>query len=161
MESQEKSVENIFKNKLKIDTKLMTSSVKIKKLHISVDNDIIDNNQLSIEFVNKILDIRNKKILKWAMSTPRPCKFIIEIYHPNKDTKFIELVSLCSFILDDASNLNVIYMDSIKVYDSIEINNNNIVFPISLIQPFLFYLKNKSLISNMNFSIKPISNEII
>ncbi len=146
------SVEQILKNQLKINSDLLKAPSKVKKLHITNDGDIIDNEQLSNDFVDYVLDIRNKKVIEWATTSSRPCKFIIEIFSPCKEDKFVELISMCRFRVDSTSNLSILYMDNITVFDSNENKNNGKIIPINYIQPFLFYLKNNGLISDITFS---------
>ena len=153
---ESKSVDVILKDKLKLDANLLEPPNKIKKLHVTKDGDIIDNDELSLNFVQEIYDIRNKKVLEWAIINPTTCNFVMEVFHPNKEDKFIEFVSECRFDANNPSNLTVIYIDNIILYDSDDDDINGKKLRINLIEPFLYYLKNKGLIKDIKFSIKNI-----
>jgi len=152
--AQSKIVENIFKHKLNINEDLLKPPSKIKRLHVTKDGDIIDNDQLSNDFVEEFLEVRNQKVLQRAITTTSPCEFVAEIYHPNKEDIFMEFVSMCKFRIDENNTLAVIYLDNIKVFDSTDDDNNDRLIPISYIRPFLHYLKNNNLISDVKFKVK-------
>jgi hypothetical protein len=147
------SVDDIFKNKLNIDKNLLEPR-QIKKLYVTKDNKIIDNQQLSTNFVKDILNRRNEYVMTWSTTSPQPCKFYINIYHPKTNKKFLKFVSICKFMINNNSNLEIYYIDYINS------NNKDSLIRINMIQPFLFYLKNNGLISKITFEIGQMTNSM-
>jgi hypothetical protein len=156
------SVEIILKDILMMNDELLEPPSELKRLYYTTDGDILDLDQLSTKFVEDIIELRNDKISEWVLNNTHSCKFVMEIYHPEKIDKFIELSSMCNFRTSrsgsgDDSDLfttQITYLDSIKIFDSNINNKNNTYFRINLVQPFLFYLKKNGLISEIKFFIE-------
>ncbi len=147
-----RSIDKILKDDLKLDAKLLTSSEKIKKLYITDDGDIVDNNELANKFTTKMLSIRDKAVSEWYTENRMGCDFTFIIYNPNSDDKFIEIISKC--IPSIHNNIPIFYKDYIKVYDSDDNTKNNKLFGINKIESLLFYLKTNGLIKDIKYNVK-------
>ena len=151
-----KSIDKILKDDLKLDTSLLKSSEKIKKLHITNDGDIIDNSELATDFVKDMLIIRDKAVSKWYGTNRTSCSFVMKIYNPNlEDGTFIDIVSRCITTRNVEGNLLVFYKNYIKIYNSNDDSKNNKPYGINTIEPLLFYLKINGLIKNIKYVVQP------
>lgn len=151
-----KSIDKILIEDLKMDSNLLKSPNKIKKLYITSDGDIIDNIEIANNFVKEILAIRDQQVSKWFSDNHTSCQFFFEIYHPDSNEKFIELISNCmpTFSPNNSGELSIFYRDYVTVFRSSDKNINDKLFRMDIVEPLLFYLKNNGLIKDIKFCIK-------
>lgn len=150
----QKSIEKILLEDLKIDPYYLKSSIKVKKLSITADGDIIDNNEATIQFVNDIFSQRNTQVKEWFLTVRPTCEFSIEIYHPDNDEKFIEIISSCmqTYVYSNTS-LPIHYKDYIIIYKSTDESLNEKLIRLDISESLLTYLKSKNLIGRVNYRI--------
>ena len=151
-----KSIDKILIEDLKMDSDLLKSPNKIKKLYITADGDIVDNNEIANNFVKDVLAIREKLVSKWFSDNQTACQFCFEIYHPDSNEKFVELISNCmpTFNPNSSSEQSIFYRDYVIVYRSSDKSINDKLFRMDIFEPLLFYLKNNGLIKDVKFCIK-------
>lgn len=143
----------MLRNELKLNDMFLKAPNKIKKLHVTKDGDIIDNDELSNDFVTETMSVINKEITKWVNTNRSTCEFTTEIYHPSSNEKFMEIVSIC--IPSNTIGVSrIICNDYVIVHASDDEKINNRPFRINDVKSLLFYLKNNGLIKLLKFSIK-------
>lgn len=151
-----KSIDKILIEDLKMDSNMLKPPNKIKKLYITPDGDIVDNIEISNNYVKEIMAIRDKQVTNWFSNNRSSCQFCFEIYHPDSNEKFIELISNCmpTFSTNSSGDLSIFYRDYVIVYRSSDKSINDKLFRMDIIEPLLFYLKNNGLIKDIKFCIK-------
>jgi len=147
----QKTADKILLDSFKLDPEFLKSSVKIKRLCVTEDGDIVDNSEMTTQYVNGVLSYRNTKVKNWFSTTRPTCEFSIEIYHPDNDEKFIEIVSNCVQTYSTIGSPH--YQDYVIVYKSTDESINEKLFRLDITELLLIYLKSNGLIGRVNYRI--------
>ena len=146
------AMNKILTDNFKLDPNFLKSTTKIKKLYVTDDGDIVDNYEMAKQFVKGVFTHRDTTVKQWFSTVRESCEFVIEIYHPDYDDKFIDIVSKCTTTYD-LPGLPIFYYDSIMVYKSTDENVDKKPIGANLAEPLLVYLKSNGLIGKVDYRI--------
>lgn len=147
----QKTADKILLDSFKLDPEFLKSSVKMKRLCVTDDGDIVDSQEMTVQYVNGILGYRNTQVKNWFATNRPTCEFAIEIHHPDNGEKFIEIVSNCMQTYSTVSSPH--YQDYVMVYKSTDESINEKLFRMDITELLLLYLKSNGLIGKVNYRI--------